>query len=140
MTPVDHARSSVTQWGGVIEDYLPIHNWFDETKQYTGDFTHRAMRHHAAGVEWCIEKFGNVISVVNDSGECVKVPVKLIAERHVTEDCGRVPTVQDWLVPVKKNPEKWMLAVKTKTVHLMQMERAADGDQTISAQLGASAS
>jgi hypothetical protein len=26
-TSVHHAQSSVKNWGGVLEDYLPIHNW-----------------------------------------------------------------------------------------------------------------
>ena len=25
-----HALSSVRKWGGVAEDYLPLHQWFDE--------------------------------------------------------------------------------------------------------------
>jgi hypothetical protein len=24
-----HALSSVKKWGGIAEDYLPLHNWFD---------------------------------------------------------------------------------------------------------------
>ena len=30
--PVEHAESSVKIWGGKVEDYLPMHNWLDETK------------------------------------------------------------------------------------------------------------
>ena len=40
MTPLDHAKSTVVKFGGTVDDYLHIHNWFDETKQYTGDWTH----------------------------------------------------------------------------------------------------
>ena len=57
VTPWKHAESSVNKWGGKPEDYIEIHDWFDETKQYTGDWTHRVLRHHAAGIQWAIEKF-----------------------------------------------------------------------------------
>jgi hypothetical protein len=49
------------KFGGAAEDYLEIHNWFDETKQYTGDWTHRALKHHSAGIEWCIKEFGHFL-------------------------------------------------------------------------------
>lgn len=93
MSPFYHARSTVQRFGGDESDYIDIHDWFDETKISTGDFTHRALRHHALGVQWCIEKFGHYI--VNSENK--KVPVKIIAEMHVTEDCGFIPTVQDWI-------------------------------------------
>src|SRR3546814_19804651 len=28
-----HALSSVKKWGGTAEDYLPLHQWFDESKE-----------------------------------------------------------------------------------------------------------
>src|SRR3546814_3683523 len=36
-----HALSSVRKWGGIAEDYLPLHQWFDESKAITADFRHR---------------------------------------------------------------------------------------------------
>ncbi|PTQ65124.1 DUF6915 family protein [Celeribacter persicus] len=42
-----HALSSARKWGGAAEDYLPLHQWFDESKEITADFRHRALRHHA---------------------------------------------------------------------------------------------
>lgn len=111
MTPYQHAESSVKSWGGCPEDYIKIHDWFDETKQYTGDWTHRAMRHHAAGVQWCIKLFGH--SLTNCDGRVV--PVKLIAEQHIDEDCGFIPTVQDWCNPLRTHPADWMLRVKKKS-------------------------
>jgi len=45
-----HALSSVIKWGGTAEDYLPLHQWFDESKAITADFRHRALRHHAEGI------------------------------------------------------------------------------------------
>ena len=120
MTPYLHAKFSAKKWGGAPEDYIAIHDWFDETKQYTGDFTHRALRHHSAGIQWAIEKFGN--SIVNLQGN--HVPVKLIAERHVEEDCGFIPTAQDWLksLKVKTSENEWMFSVKSKSTKNFTIE------------------
>ena len=39
-----HALSSVKKWGGTAEDYLPLHQWFDEpSKLIVADFRHRAL-------------------------------------------------------------------------------------------------
>ena len=50
--PYHHALSSVRRWGGRVEDYLPIHDWFDASKAFLADFRHRALRHHAEGIFW----------------------------------------------------------------------------------------
>jgi len=39
-----HALSSVKRFGGKPEDYLPIHEFFDESKSHFADFRHRAAR------------------------------------------------------------------------------------------------
>lgn len=112
MTPYKHAESSVNKWGGIPADYVELHNWFDETKAFTGDWTHRALRHHSAGIQWAVELFGHVI--VNSDGK--SIPTKMLAEQHVEEDCGFIPTVQDWLKMLTKNPEPWMLKVAKKSI------------------------
>ena len=48
--PFKHAESSARKFGGKAEDYLAIHNWFDESKSFFTDFRHRALRHHAEGI------------------------------------------------------------------------------------------
>ena len=118
MTPYKHAQSTAAKWGGEPEDYVALHDWFDETKAYTGDWTHRALRHHSAGIQWAIEKFGHTIT--NSKGQ--KIPTKVIAEQHVTEDCGFIPTPKDYLMPLAKNPEKWMLTVQTKSVTKLEVK------------------
>jgi len=112
MTPYKHAQSSARKWGGCPTDYVALHDWFDETKAFTGDWTHRALRHHSAGIQWAIEKFGHVI--VNSKGQ--NIPTKMLAEQHVEEDCGRIPTPQDYLKVIGKHAEPWMLKVGSKTV------------------------
>lgn len=101
--PLHHSLSSVKTWKGKVDDYLPIHNWFDETKKEFADFRHRALRHHSLGIFWCEEKFG--VYIVNSDG--IKVPVRALGEQHVREDCGFIPTVQDWLKGLPAKP--WQL-------------------------------
>jgi predicted nucleotide-binding protein (sugar kinase/HSP70/actin superfamily) len=69
-------------------------------KAYHPDFRHRAIRHHSLGIKECIEKFGDYI--VNSDNK--KVPVKLIGEQHVKEDCGYVPSLSDWLTNLNAKP------------------------------------
>jgi hypothetical protein len=91
-----HALSSARKWGGGPEDYLPLHQWFDESKSITADFRHRALRHHAEGI------FGATITVATGR----VVPVRLIGERHVIEDLGFIPSFADWVRCIRAEP--WM--------------------------------
>lgn len=100
--PIFHAESSARLFGGKAADYLAIHAWFDATKESFADFRHRALRHHAEGIFECERVFG--VHITNSDGK--KVPVRYIGEQHVTEDCGRIPTVADWLSKI--HPEPWM--------------------------------
>jgi hypothetical protein len=102
MHPLHHAASSVKKWGGVEDDYLPIHNWFDESKAFQGDFRHRALRHHAEGIFLCERIFG--ISIKNSHGKVV--PVRFIGEQHVNEDLGFIPSASKWLEMIA--PQAWM--------------------------------
>ena len=101
--PYHHALSSVKKWGGAPGDYQEIHDWFDESKAHFADFRHRALRHHSEGIFLCERLFGTTIT--NSAGR--KVPVRLIGEQHVIEDCGFIPTVKDWLENIE--PKDWML-------------------------------
>ena len=100
--PLKHAESSARKFGGRPDDYLPIHNWFDESKAFIPDFRHRALRHHAEGIFLAEKLFG--VSIVNSDGK--QIPVRYVGEQHVREDLGRIPTVQDWLFEIK--PRRWM--------------------------------
>jgi hypothetical protein len=100
--PYHHAVSSQRKWGGEVEDYLPLHDWFDATKELHGDFRHRAMRHHAHGIFELERTFGHTITL--SSGR--KIPTRWVGEQHVTEDCGFIPTLSDWLRQIE--PAPWM--------------------------------
>ena len=104
--PFHHARSSVSKFGGVIEDYIAIHSWFDESKKYLADVRHRALRHHSEGIFQCEEKFG--VFIEDSDGR--RVPGRIIGEQHVVEDLGRVPSLNDWLLELPLRP--WMNRTK----------------------------
>ena len=97
-----HALSSARRFGGVAEDYLPLHDWFDESKAITADFRHRALRHHAEGIFMLERFFGTVVTVSTGRD----VPVRLIGEQHVIEDLGFIPSFADWVRCIR--PEPWM--------------------------------
>ena len=44
------------------------------------------------------------ITITNSAGRVI--PVRLIAEQHILEDLGRVPSFADWVRCIK--PEAWM--------------------------------
>jgi len=88
-----HAVSSANTFGGIPEDYVEIHRWFDESKDWMPDVRHRAMRHHTLGIHEAIIKFGSSIDLTGGKKACTR----MVAEQHVREDLGKIPTVQDWL-------------------------------------------
>ena len=125
--PIKHAQSSARKFGGKVEDYLAIHNWFDESKAFLADFRHRALRHHAEGIFLAEKLFG--VAIVNSDGK--KVPVRYLGEQHVREDLGRIPTAQDWLRDTdftRSNPRPR----RTKAIHC-----SGDGAATPGREVGA---
>ncbi|RYG70047.1 hypothetical protein EON80_08630 [bacterium] len=100
--PFYHAQRSVRLFGGTVDDYLPIHSWFDESKAFFSDIRHRALRHHSEGIFLCERIFG--VTIQNSDGK--PVPVRLIGEQHVKDDLGWIPTVKDWLQHLE--PQPWM--------------------------------
>lgn len=109
--PMVHAESSAKKFGGVAEDYLPIHDWFDQSKELMPDMRHRALRHHAAGIFEAERVFGHEIT--NSDGK--KVQVRYIGEQHVVEDLGFIPTLHDWFENMTM--QKWMMA-SDRRIHL----------------------
>jgi len=97
-----HAVSSARKWGGRPDDYRSIHDWLDGSKVILADFRHRALRHHAEGCFAAEALFG--ITITNSAGRAV--PVRMIAEQHIIEDLGRIPSFADWVRCIK--PEPWM--------------------------------
>ena len=103
MHPADHARTSARIWGGEPDEYLAIHQFFDDTKRLLCDFRHRALRHHAQGIFEAERVLG--VSFVNSVGRLVHT--RYVGEQHVKEDCGgRIPDAADWLRAIV--PAPWM--------------------------------
>lgn len=104
MKPYVHARLSARRYGGVAEDYLEIHDFMDSTKACLPDVRHRAILHNSFGV-YIVEKvFGH--NITNSDGKMVST--RNIAEDHVREDLGTIPTIEQWLKTLSIEP--WMAA------------------------------
>jgi len=88
-----HAVSSCNAFGGVPEDYLEIHEWFDRSRKGTSSILHRMLAHHTSGIADAVSHFGSTITI--STGR--RVPVSLIGEQHITEDLGFVPTLDDYI-------------------------------------------
>ena len=100
--PYHHAVRSARLFGGVPEDYLDVHAWFDESKAHLPDVRHRALRHHSEGIFLCERLLGTTLT--NSDGRVV--PVRLVGEQHIKDDLGWIPTVKDWLQHIA--PQPWM--------------------------------
>lgn len=100
--PYHHSLSSVRKWGGEVEAYLPVHNFLDATKSLMADFRHRALRHHAEGIFLCEAVLGTTITLADGR----RIPTRYIAEQHVKEDLGMIPSAVDWLRAIAG--AKWM--------------------------------
>lgn len=108
MKPHIHAESSAKHYGGVAEDYIEIHKFMDWSKSALADVRHRAIFHSAFGIYIVERVFGETIT--NSNGK--KVSVRDIAERHVIEDLGFIPSLEKWLdkLPI----EDWMISQSVK--------------------------
>lgn len=119
--PYHHALSSVKKWGGCVEDYQHIHDWFDESKAHMADFRHRALRHHSEGIFMAEKIFGTTLT--NSDGRIV--PVRYVGEQHVKEDLGKIPTMADWYENIK--PESWMLGRNRNLERELEAEETTQG-------------
>ncbi len=104
-----HAVSAARKWGGSPQDYLPIEEFIDSSKKGIGDVRHRALYHHTEGTWLCQEIFGKTITVAKKNGHgTVEVPVRLVAERHIMEDLGWIPSPADYLKRIVTEQNDWM--------------------------------
>ncbi|MGL4550181.1 MAG: DUF6915 family protein [Gemmataceae bacterium] len=109
-----HARSSVKRWGGRPEDYLPIHEKMDSTKSAHAEVTHRCVFHSAFGIFLIEDIFGRTLT--NSDGR--EVFVRDVAEQHVLEDLGWIPSLSDWLREMPAQP--WMAGAKKMPLHVVE--------------------
>lgn len=108
MKPYLHANVSAKKFGGKPEDYIAIHEFMDSSKSNVADVRHRAMLHSAWGIYVVAHVFGDMIT----NSDMKRVSVRDIAEEHVLEDLGFIPSMQDW---IEKMPiEGWMSGTRKR--------------------------
>lgn len=120
MKPYIHAKISAKKFGGIPEDYVEIHDFIDSSKQCLADIRHRALLHSTFGCFMVEKVFGHTF--INSDGK--EVSPRDVAENHIIEDLGTIPTVERWLqnLPI----ELWMSGHLKK-----QRYRIKDGKKTI---------
>lgn len=97
MKPLYHAKLSAKKFGGRAEDYQAIHDWFDQVKAHVPDARHRIVLHNSWGIFLCEQVFGTALT--NSDGK--EVPVRSVAEQHVIDDLGRIPSLVELLDQAK---------------------------------------
>ena len=81
------------------------------------------MLHNTFGIYLAERVFGPTLEI----GEGRQIPTRAIAERHILEDLGQIPTLADWLRPLPIRP--WM---RKTTSHLRRWQiRVDEPPQTI---------
>ena len=92
MKPHIHARNSAKKYGGAPEDYQVIHDTMDSSNSAHASMRHRLIFHSAFGI-YIVERIHGILMTNHDG---VKVSVRDIAEDHVLEDLGTIPSLDDW--------------------------------------------
>lgn len=115
MKPWMHARVSQKKFGGHPEDYMPIHDFIDSSKAHLPDMRHRALLHSSFGIYIAERLFGT--NIKNSDGRLVSV--RDIAEQHVLDDMGTIPTVQDYLKHLPMLP--WLGGKKRKLKRTIEL-------------------
>lgn len=125
MKPYLHAKASARLHGGKPEDYMPIHNFIDSSKSNVPDVRHRALLHNSFGCFMVEEKFGAV--AVNSDGK--EYSPRDIAEEHIIQDLGFIPTVEMYL----KNMQivGWMSGTKRGLVTKSKKSASAKTESNI---------
>lgn len=116
MKPHLHANASVGYFGGKPEDYLAIHNFIDSSKAHFSDIRHRALLHNGFGCFLAEQLYG--VTITNSGGKIVSV--RDVAEKHIMEDLGRIPSVQDYLQHM--TIQTWMSGPVTRREKLFNVD------------------
>jgi len=104
MNPVIHSQLSVRRRKGKLEDYLPIHEFMDSTKELCSDNRHRIL-HTIWGIKRIvIPIFGNTI--VNSNGREINVK-DLCEQDHILPDYSNkfIPTINDFISALNPIPD-----------------------------------
>lgn len=101
--PLVHAERSARRWGGVPEDFQPVHQWFDGTKAHVADNRHRMILHIGFGIALADQVFG--LAITNAYGR--RVFVREIGLQDILEDLGFISTLEECL---KEHPFRLLMA------------------------------
>lgn len=125
MKPCIHSSLSVRKYGGQETDYQEVHEFLDMSKMTHGDTRHRAILHNTLGAflaergvglnhhhaerlrkkyNWTDDEYRDILalasnrvgtSILNSDGNAVSV--RDIAEQHIIQDMGQIPSVSMYL-------------------------------------------
>lgn len=127
MKPFVHAERSAKKYGGKPEDYLDIHQMMDSSKAHIADHRHRALFHHSYGAFLMEQFFG--VTRTNSEGKvyCVRD----IAEDHILEDLGHIPTLADFFKNMEIQPwmGKRMAKAEKRIIPKQSVEQETDNNE-----------
>lgn len=109
MKPFIHAKISSKRYGGKPEDYQDIHDFMDSTKICLPDIRHRALLHSSFGCFMVEKLFG----VTRENSDGKKYSPRDVAEDHIQDDLGFIPTMEKWFQGMPIEP--WMSGSYKKT-------------------------
>lgn len=114
MKPWVHAQISSKRFGGEPDDYIEIHNFFDESKAHVADMRHRIFLHNSFGIWLAERQFGTMRFtngkwcrlpfILNSDGR--EVQVRDVGEQHVIDDLGHIPSLEQCIASMPL--EEWM--------------------------------
>lgn len=104
--PYIHAKSSAKKFGGNAEDYIDIHDFMDSSKSAMSDNRHRAVFHSSFGC-FVVEKMFGTVRKNSDNKD---YSPRDVAEQHIVEDLGFIPTLSDYLGEMEIKP--WMCGIR----------------------------
>lgn len=104
MNSYKHAEISVKRRGGVVEDYLPIHDFIDSTKELCSDNRHRILHTHWGIRRVIVPIFGQTIT--NSDGKIINVK-DLCEQDHILPDYLNrfIPTLADFVNAINRNED-----------------------------------
>ena len=102
LKPFLHGRKHAKKYGGSPDDYADIDDFIDSSKIAFPDIRHRALLHSSFGCFVVEQMFGR--TRVNSAG--VTYSPRDIAEDHIIQDLGFIPTVEKYLNNMEIQP--WM--------------------------------
>ena len=145
-----HAVSSARRFGGTPEDYLAIHELMDSSKNAWADQRHRVVLHTSFGislvsrmigleeqvrvyearVQWMPRWLKRLLRLPQISPTTIRlsngrrVPIRFVTEQHCLEDFGFVPSLEQYMKGLPKEP--WMSRGTTK-LEITDKESTAHG-------------